>query len=296
MLNNSGRSINKINMKLKERIFFLVLASMIFLFFKESGVFSNLLPNFTSVCLGSFLLPEDQRETVSRMVEEIHQRPKYNWFIREINNKIYCFAAADVYERRNSLTLTSYTTITYGPAPPIYSIYPLKVMRNLKELNLPLATDDIRPLEYLTQVDRLTITFYKGFDISPIDTHLPFKDLNLPINGYTKLEPIEKLKKLYRLTLRKSANGHPFDLHSLLLELPNLKDLYIFDPDFVDVESISNFQNLESISLIISPKARYSSLLNLKQLKYLNIYETQGAECPKFPKGICTVTAYVSKK
>jgi hypothetical protein len=283
-------------MKLKKGILFFSLATLLFLFLKESGFYSNLLPNFTSVCLGSFLLPEDQRETVSRMVEEIHRRPKYNWFAREINNKIYCFTAADVYERRKSLTFTHSGTITYGLAPPIYSIYPLKVMRNLKELNLPLATDDIRPLEYLTQVDRLTITFYKGFDISPTDTHLPFKDLNLPINGFTKLEPIKKLKKLYRLTLRKSANGYPFDLNSLLSELPNLKDLVIFDPDFVDVESISNFQNLESISFYISPKARFSSLQNLKQLKYIYIYETQGAECPKILKGICSVTPYINKK
>ncbi len=251
---------------------------VIFALLKEGGAFSNLFPDFASLCSGRFLLPEDQRDTINKILIYTY--------------KSNCSETANYYAESRSLVFTGVESPNGNYTPPFRSLYPLKTMTSLTYAILSLETDDIKPLENLTEIKSLTLIYYahRDFNLTPRNQSPTIQYRDLPVRGYTELEPLKKLKKLEHLNLVKSANGYPFNLNSLLLELPNLRLLSIVDLDFTDISSISNFQNLQFITLTVKPGTNLNPLLNLKRLQNLKILLTPGAKCPKFARNnICSI-------
>lgn len=252
-------------------ILLILLVIVMFNPLRQKGAFSNMFPNFTSMCLGKFLLPDDQIATVNQLLE----------FSRTNN----CFRVEDHYASISSINIGMGINEKFSNDKTILSLYPLKMFANVKRIKLALGTNDIEPLKYLTNIQLLWLVYPRGkLDITPIHTLSNLEELSLQTSQPVNLSPLSGLKKLSALWLFNEAHKSETTDLSLLQSLPNLKRFGIKDLELVNVEPISNLQSLESIHLEINPKANLQPLAKLKQLKYLDLRYMKGAKCPELSK------------
>jgi len=146
---------------------------------------------------------------------------------------------------------------------------------------------DITPLQYLVQVDELSLRNNHINDISPLSKLVNLKDISLGNNPIKDISSLEKLKQLERLSLYNdnlidiSPLGRIKSLKSLSLSSNNknkevLRNLTNLETLFIDgvtdnICVVSELTNLKSLYLSHTGTKDISCLSPLKELKTLSL-------------------------
>lgn len=134
---------------------------------------------------------------------------------------------------------------------------------------------DITPLQYLVQVDKLSLRNNNISDISYLSKLINLKDISLSNNPIKDISALKKLKQLEKLSI---YNDSVIDI-SPLAQIKSLKSLSLASNN-KNKEVLKNLTNLETLSIdgVTNNICYISKLKNLKSL-YLSHTETKDISC-----------------
>ena len=129
------------------------------------------------------------------------------------------------------------------------------------------AVLDFSPLEKLTQLKSLNLSYMQGLDVSSLVLLTQLEELDLGGTDILDISPLTALTQLRSLNL---SNTTLSDV-SMISALTQLKSLNLSNTTLSDVSSLAVFTQLEYLNLRNTAISDVSPLTALTQLEYLNL-------------------------
>jgi len=187
-----------------------------------------------------------------------------------LNLERLLLSSAEQYEKDFSNTITE-DDILIIVNNDINSLEGLQYAQNLRELWVDgLGLKDISPLSQINSLETLDLSNNSIVDISPLAYNTNLNSVWLFGNEIKDIEPLAALYRAENIGL-----GYNMESISALLDMPNLKMLYLIDMESSGAERALELKQLEYLYIVGSSIGDLSPLLDFENLRELHIDQIQ---------------------
>lgn len=147
----------------------------------------------------------------------------------------------------------------------------IKILSQIGTKKISKKIENIQGIEYLNNLEILTIGGNQIVDLSPIKNLKYLREISFPFNKIMDLNPLSGLISLQRINLSYNCitNLEP------LKNLHRLQVLDIRDNDITDLLPISKLKDLQTLNIINNSIIKFWPLLCLEKLADLWLYPRQ---------------------